>query len=403
MKGCSPLRIAHVTNYQVPGYGYDEIQLGREQRRMGHEVIVITSNFLHPDGLYDVLRRRFPERHVDPRDEVVDGVRVQRLRSRELARRVWIGGLGKAIVDFKPEVVHVHNLLQFHLPRLAWLRATGRYAGAIVVDDHMHAGFVRRSPAGRAFYATYRGVGQPLLGRYVDRVSAIADDTRDYLRDECGVRADIAVIPLGVDVEAFAPSAELRQETRQRLGITGSTCVLLYTGKVIREKGVEMLVKAAQALEADGREMTVVAVGDADESYQRELEDEARTSQVNLRLVPSVAQGELPPYYAAADVAVWPRQESKAVFEAMSCAVPVVVSATSGLAHIVAPDRGFVYSPDDASGLATALRAVVADPVGARRVAQAGRDYAVSELSWSRSATRYVDLYREAIASRHPR
>lgn len=394
------LRIAHVTNYQVPEYGYDEIQLSREQRRMGHDVTIITSNYLHPAGLYGVLRRRFPERQVEPREEVVDGVRIQRLQSREIARRVWIQGMARSILEFDPDVVHIHNLLQFHPARMALLRGRDRYRGAILVDDHMHRGFMRRSPLGRLFYVGYRHLGQPVLEPYVDRFSAIADDTRDYLRHDCGVKGEITVVPLGVDTETFAPDVRARQEVRDRLGISQTALVLLYTGKVIPEKGVHILVQAAANLTARGRDVWVVVVGDSDETYEQELRAVNKEGRrVNLHIEPSVEQDRLPQWYAAGDIGVWPRQESKAVFEAMAAGLPVVVSASSGLAHIVSPERGLTYSPEQVDALAASLETLLIEEAR-RLLGDAGRRYASSELSWTRSAERYVLLYREAIARR---
>lgn len=395
------LTIAHVTNYQVPGYGYDEIQLSRQQIRMGHDVAVITSNYLHPAGLYSVLSRRFPSRQVEPREESVDGVRILRLASREFARRVWIHGLEKSLRELNPDVVHIHNLLQFHPARVALLRAWGQYRGAIVVDDHMHIGFMRRSVAARMFYAVYRTLGQPIIARGVDRFSAIADDTRDYMQTQCGVKERIDVVPLGVDVKAFAPDPRIREQTRIRLGLTPSTLVFLYTGKVIEAKGVHLLVEAAARLSAEGTKVAVLVVGDADDSYKKRLESLAsrREARIDLKMFPSVDQDHLPEWYFAADVAVWPRQESMGVFQAMAAGLPVVVSATSGLAHMVAPARGLTYEPEDAGGLSTSLRDCL--NVELRfRMGDAGRKFTETELSWARSAERYVEIYREAITVR---
>jgi glycosyltransferase involved in cell wall biosynthesis len=398
------LTIAHVTNYQVPGYGYDEIQLSREQSRMGHDVTIITSNYLHPAGLYSVLSRRFPSRQVEPRQEFVDGVRIKRLPSHEVARRVWIHGLEASLCDLKPDVVHCHNLLQFHPARVALLRARGQYRGAIVVDDHMHLGFMRRSVAGRLFYAAYRTLGQPILARSIDRFSAIADDTRDYLQTKCGVKERVDVVPLGVDIKAFAPNVEMRERMRSSLGLPASKLVLLYTGKVIPEKGIHLLVEAAAALRAEGTDVSVLVVGDADDVYKRLLESLAsvRAANIDLRFVPSVDQDHLPEWYSVADVAVWPRQESIGVFQAMAAGLPVVVSSMSGLAPIVAPGRGLTYGPEEAPALAACLRVLAQEQVR-RGLGQAGREYAETELSWERSADRYLAIYREAIAARASR
>jgi glycosyltransferase involved in cell wall biosynthesis len=393
------LKIVHVTNYQVPGYGYDEIQLAREQRRMGHDVTIITSNYLHPSGLYSILRRRFPQRHVKPRDEVVDGVLIRRLAGREIARRVWIRGLERALIDLAPDVIHSHNVLQFHSARIAWLRATGRCRAAVVIDDHMHFGFVRRTIAGRLFYSLYRALGQPLLSRYVDSFSAIADDTRDYLRIECGIKGEIHVVPLGVTTTGTA-DPESRRHKRNELGLSDSDLLLIYAGKVIPEKGVDLLVEAATMLRAEGTRLAVAAVGDSDEAYETRLTALASAGAgVDLHLIPSVEHDRLIDWFAGADVGVWPQQESKAVFEAMAAGLPVVVSAASGLAHLVAPDRGLSYEPQTAGALAARLRELT-DARLRKRLGEAGRQYAISELSWTRSAESYVEIYRNAIAAR---
>jgi glycosyltransferase involved in cell wall biosynthesis len=393
------LRIVHVTNYQVPGYGYEEIQLSREQHRMGHDVTIIASNLLHPPGIYSVLRRRFPTRRVDPRSESVDGVTIKRLASREFARRAWIHGFERCMSDIQPDVVHVHNLLQFHLPRLAFMRARKRLTAAIVVDDHMHETFVRRSLLGRAFYATYRAAVQPVLGQYVDRYTAIAEDTREYLRHRCGVRSPIDVVPLGVATTVFMRDGAARGRVRAALGIGATHLLLLYTGKVIPQKGLDVLVDAAAALITDGTLSVVVAIGDADEAYARQLGETARRTRVPLHLVPSMENDRLPEWYSAADIAVWPRQESMAVFEAMASELPVVVSSRSGLAPIVAPLYGVTFDEDRPGALAESLRHLTSVNER-RRLGEAARKLAESSLSWTRSAELYVSIYREAIAAR---
>src|SRR5665213_2496382 len=103
------MRIAHVTSYQVPGYGYEEIMLAREQKRLGHEVEIFTSNFLHPGGQYVVLSHRFPRRKVSPMDDTQSGIPVHRLPSTEFMQRPWIRGLARKVQEFRPDIVHCHN------------------------------------------------------------------------------------------------------------------------------------------------------------------------------------------------------------------------------------------------------------------------------------------------------
>jgi glycosyltransferase involved in cell wall biosynthesis len=396
------MKIVHITNYLVPDYGYEEMQLARAQSRMGHDVAIVTSNFLHPRGsAYGVLKTRFPQRQVEPTDEDQSGVRVIRLASWELpGSRVWMRGLTRRLKALAPDVVHCHNLLQAQTVRVALAKAMGRERVRLVVDDHMHTSVVRRSTIGRAFYAFHRAAVQPLLSREVDRFCAISEDTRVYLRDLCGVTAEIELRPLGVDVDAFGPSAPLRRQWRERLGLDANDLVLLYTGKVIEAKGVHVLVAAALELLRDGDRLKVVIVGDAEPDYLERIRQQiAAASRIeDFRFHPSVPHPELPGAYAAADIAIWPRQESMALLEAMSSALPVVVSDRSGYATLVEGGPGAVFAHDDETSLAGVLRGLF-DPKRRATLGAAGRALTQRDYSWQRSAERYLETYGEAAPS----
>jgi glycosyltransferase involved in cell wall biosynthesis len=391
------MRIVHVTNYQVPGYGYEEIMLARAQRRLNHEPIILTSNYLHPRGAYAVLRDRFPRRRVEPSDELVDGVRVIRLPGLEIGQRVWIRGLERQIRRLDPDVVHCHNLMQFHPMRMAWLKARSRVRFGLVVDDHMHFGFMRRSPLGKAAYLVFRRLVQPLLAREVDRYCAIGDDTKSYLETACGVRSRVDVRPLGVDMDAFTNSAERRVQARRSLGLQDGETVYVYTGKLIPAKGIHLLIQAALRLIEQGQRVRVLAVGDADHHYldglKRETEKGGR--EADFTFLPSRLQSDLPDVYAAADVAVWPRQESMAIYEALSMELPVIVSDQCGYLSMLG---GLVrtYRHDDVASLAGAMRDLV-DVPARRQLAGMARQVADQEFSWTRSAQRYLDTYNEAL------
>jgi glycosyltransferase involved in cell wall biosynthesis len=396
------MKIAHITNYLVPDYGYEEMHLARAQSAMGHEVAIVTSNFLHPKGsAYGVLSTRFPRRHVDPSDEDQSGVRVIRLASWELpGSRTWMRGLPQKLKELAPDVVHCHNLLQAQTVRVALAKAMGREHVRLVVDDHMHTSVVRRSAIGRAFYAFHRAAVQPLLGREVDRFCAISEDTRQYMRDFCGVKGEIELRPLGVDLNAFNASAPLRRQWRERVGVDADDLVLLYTGKVIEAKGVHVLVAAALRLLKEGARLKVVIVGDPESGYleQIKLEIAAAKRMDDFRFHHSVPHSELPGVYAAADVAIWPRQESMALFEAMASALPVVISDLSGYADLVANGPGLLFRHDAEASLAGVLRGLF-DPAVRATLGAAGRSLTLRDYSWQRSAQRYLETYGEATRS----
>jgi glycosyltransferase involved in cell wall biosynthesis len=322
----------------------------------------------------------------------------------EIGRRVWIHGLERCLRRLAPDVVHCHNLLQFHSMRSALLRARRRAAFGLLVDDHMVSSVVRRSPFGRLTYLAYRHLAQPLVARNVDAFCAATLDTRTYLARECGVRGQIEVRPLGVDVDAFAPSSAARATWRRRLDLAETDLVYLYTGKLIEAKGPHLLVQAALQLLRRGEHLRVLLVGDADPAYLESIRAEARRAGLadHIRYHASVPHADLPGVYAAADVAVWPRQESMALFEAMSTGLPVIINSGSGYSFLAEAGAGLTFAPDDVSALAESMWALSTaaerSPTGAR-----GRELAEADYSWHLSAERYLKSYVDILDHRAAR
>jgi starch synthase len=86
--------------------------------------------------------------------------------------------------------------------------------------------------------------------------------------------------------------------------------------------------------------------------------------------------------------------------EAMACGTAVVASRTGGIPEVVDDGRtGLLVDVDDGfeENLARALDAVLADPVAARRMGEAGRERAAGEFGWDAVARRTVRLYEDVL------
>ncbi len=393
------MRIVHVTNYHIPGYGYEEVYLGRAQLDLGHEVSIITSNYLHPTGAYSVLSRRFPQRQVPPSEEDSEGVHIIRLPSHEIGARVWLRGLERRIATIDPDVVHCHNVLQFHPPRLALLKATRRSRFQLIVDDHMQTSVMRRSVGGVLFYRIYRSLMQPVIGHYVAHYSGKNDDAAMYMHNACGISLPIEVIPLGVDIRRFVASSTHRAQFRRLHDIPIDAIVYLYTGKVVEPKGPHLLVEAALRLLHRGRFIHVVVLGDADERYLEAMRQRVIGMDTSpyFHFLPSITHEELPAAYAGADVGVWPRQESMALFEALSAEVPVIISSSSGHASAIQGRGGLLFEGENVDSLAEAMEKF-ALPSLRSAMGRSGRKLVENAYSWRLSAERYIAAYQRAIS-----
>jgi glycosyltransferase involved in cell wall biosynthesis len=119
---------------------------------------------------------------------------------------------------------------------------------------------------GREYWTTYLGrlgpVGyavERLAARLPDHVIAVSQTTADRLRNDLGYRGKLTVVPNGVDVEAIgtAPPAPDAPE-------------VVYAGRLMDFKNVDLLVRAVALLRDRGRAVRCVIVGDGPERERLE-------------------------------------------------------------------------------------------------------------------------------------
>ena len=272
------------------------------------------------------------------------------LRRRDASRRraPYDLVLSPGINCFHPDVVIVHAL--FH--RLRELAAEGGgNSGA--------RGSIFRRWHRRLYYGLLTYLERRTYTNARVRLAAVSKRTAVLLKTYFG-RDDVSVIPNGVDRNHFSPEARLsrRSAARERRAFQDGDCVLLLIGNDWRVKGLPVILRAMAALGELPLRLLVVG-NEATEFFRTE------TAQLGLadRCVFESPTSDVLELYAAADVYVSPSREDSfglPVAEAMSCGLPVITSASAGIADYVRDGiDGFVLSdPTDSARLATLIRDV---------------------------------------------
>jgi glycosyltransferase involved in cell wall biosynthesis len=174
-------------------------------------------------------------------------------------------------------------------------------------------------------------MSRSLPGRAVSQLATkcypTSDDCADVAVRFFGVqRNKIEVCPLGVDLDIFRPiqqegDARERQELRAQLGFADDEIVCIYTGRFSQAKNPLLLAKAIDELAARGEPYRGLFVGNGTQG------DEIQ-QQRNCCVHPFVNFSELPRFFRAADIGVWPTQESMSMLDAAACGLPIVVNDT---------------------------------------------------------------------------
>jgi glycosyltransferase involved in cell wall biosynthesis len=225
------------------------------------------------------------------------------------------------------------------------------------------------------------------LYRRADAVATYGPHVSEYVR-RYRKRDGVFEAPQSVEAELFgAPVPEQeRRAVRERLGASGNGPLVLFVGRLEREKGLEVLLEAWRL--ADLGEGAVLAL--AGEGPLRN-----RAEGPGVRALGYVPRAQLPALYAAADVLVLPSVRTATfvepwglvVNEAMHQGTPVIASDAVGAVAggLVREGRnGLVAPAGDARGLATRIQAMAADRGLRERLGTAAREDVkpFSEAAW---------------------
>jgi alpha-maltose-1-phosphate synthase len=248
------------------------------------------------------------------------------------------------------------------------------------------------------------------LSSWAERVSlgsaaavvAVSDGMRgDVLTAYPEIAADrVLVIRNGIDTVEYAPDPDTSVLVKH--GIDPTRPYVIFVGRITRQKGVPVLLRAAAAL--DPAAQLVLCAGAADTPA---LAEEVSSLVAGLQATrsgviwipemlpkPSVIQ-----LLTHALMFVCPSvYEPLGIvnLEAMACSTAVVASRVGGIPEVVAEGAtGLLVPPDDPAALADAMNALLRNPGRADAMGRAGRLRAVDEFSWDAVAVQTAALYAE--------
>ncbi|MFE5670508.1 glycosyltransferase [Agromyces sp. NPDC056523] len=289
---------------------------------------------------------------------------------------------------------------RFYEPVAAAIRAQ-RPAIVLAHNAPVLPSLLRDTPHRVVLYAhndLLRTYSRPESARMLDRVAAIvcvgeglAERTRDALPGRLAER--VRVVRNGIDCERFAPAPNGAVAPS---AIRDGRMRIVFVGRMVSEKGPDVLIRAAERLGRPDVEYLMVgsqgfardAPLSAYEHELRRLADRATAeSGAAIRFEPFVDRMALPDLLRSADLLVvpsrWAEPSGLTAMEGLATGLPVIASRAGGLPDLVG-SAGVLVEPDDPGELADAIAALADDPDRRRRMAHAARDHAIAH-DWSRS------------------
>ena len=346
-----------------------------------------------------------------PETEELDGIRVVRVPPvgpGRTGKYAMVPAAMRALTREPFDLLVVRGTRVLGLPGLLVARARGKpvVMQAEINGELSGEAFTWGTPLARRPLRNLLGLAvgaRNLLLRDAEAFVAMSSVIRDEFLAAKVPEIRVHLIPHGVDTVRFRP-ASADEKTALRAGLAWPTAamVVVYTGRLLRGKGLETLLFAFRQVAASEPAALLVLVGSGGGqalSVEEELRDMAAGPGLAGRVVFTGRVSNVPDFLRAADVFAFPSEFEAlglSLIEACACGLPAVASRTGGIVDVVEDGRsGLLVPPGDPAALAGALVRLLADEDLRAELGRRGREVARSRFDAAAATSRYRALFGE--------
>lgn len=388
-----------ICNYFQPKIPYAESQIAHALQQLGHQVEIITGDRYFPFPNYqETVQSILGPRQLVAGEKTEQGLTVERKKIYlEFFARTLYSGIQQKIESYKPDVVICFGLTTPGTIQACWSKIqaskknTTKPFSLIGVDSHLPSEFNSGNILfKKLFYTVFRFFFSQLLSNQLDKVIAVQEGTLEIIKQYYGLTKKIELVSHGTDLNSFRLDKDAGHKIRQKFGFKNSDFVLIYTGKIIPSKGIDILIKAFEKVSRK-YPVSLLLVGAGPAEYINSIMlSLSKNVQKNIIITGFKDYKELYKYYSAADAAVWPLQESLAMIDAASCSLPFIANHTLGAKERVANDNALLYKQSDDTDLAHKIEYLYQNPKLRKEMGQRGRQLVETSFSWQKVAERYL-------------
>jgi glycosyltransferase involved in cell wall biosynthesis len=384
-------------NWYIPNMGYQENFLPSEQKKIGYEVEIITSDRL--PYLKGFQREFHDEARIigigDFEDHGVNIYRLPLLLEFKESNQVILLGLKSKLRELKPDVVHAHG--EINPITLQTIIYSKKIGFKVFIDSHSNKdNFKLNSPLKwlyfilvKVFYKIYR--------KRIHWWLPVTYASKELLTENFGIsETHMDLLPLGVNTNRFFKSEKLREDFRVKLGYSEDDYVIISSGNFDYSKEIDTLINAFSIVWKEYPKLHLLLIGKGSNEYMIHLNSIIENSNLNdqICILDFVGNSELAGYYNLADVGVWPGTNSISVIEAIGTELPVIIPKGDASYKIVFDAKAAIgFEKHDINSLAEALRSLIQSPEMRMDLSNNARFIVTEKLSWEKVAEQSIASY----------
>lgn len=305
--------------------------------------------------------------------------------------------LYKEIADFNPDIIHImEEPFSFAAAQFMLLAKRAAPKSKIALFSFENIDFPQRFPYSRV---------QSFNLNNSDAIVVVPEEGIRLWKKR-GFQNNVFHIPIGIDTDLFhRMPADRMPESLKGAGIErDDTFKIGYVGRVVKEKGIDTLIKAAVRLRAKGKRCSlyIVGSGNCKGMLARKIEETGITGQV--KFISALKQEELPVFYSLIDAIAlpsvttpgWKEQFGRVLAEAMACETPVIGSSSGEIPNVIG-NVGLVFPEGDAEALSVCIERLMDNETLRSELTLKGKERAISHYSWKAIAKKYMTMYEGLI------
>ena len=290
------------------------------------------------------------------------------------------------------------DIVHSHFPKSGLLGMTAAWLTGVPIRIHTFHGEVWATRAGWR-RATLKVFDRMVAWMATHVLTVSASQQKFLVRESVLSQGQSKVIGAGsicgVDPLRFCPDSNIRRRTREDLGIDQHTQLILFVGRLNRDKGVLDLVKAFVGIASLRPDVAMLLVGTPEDILFDELQEMCGAYRQRIHHQGFTSTPEH--YMAAADVFCLPSYREGfgiTLIEAAACGVPAVASRISGIVDAVSDgETGLLYTPANVAELTHALLTLISDYPLCQRMGVLARSRAVSLFAADKITAEVLTFY----------
>ena len=354
------MRIVHVclACFYVEGWGYQENILPQYHVQMGHEVLVLTSDYAFNNRSESTVKQE--------RDYVnLHGVHVRIMD--KTSRYGWYSRFGdfskvyEELDRFQPDIIFVHGG-QFVALKDVYFYCRRHRDVKLYIDQHADyynspVKTLKQKVAAKVIY----GYWIRKCAKLAQKLWGVTPWRCQFLHEVYGVpKEKIGLLVMGGD-DALIPfdrANEIRTQIRSDLGIPSNAFVVISGGKIDTAKNIHLLGQAVSELHRNS--VHLIIFGQPTEDMEETIRQLSQNQWCHY--IGWINSAKVYDYFLASDLAVFPGTHSVLWEQACACGTPVLVKSWKGMHHVCVNGNGKLLCGDPVEDIKENITLLLDDP-----------------------------------------